>query len=71
MDKKTAGPAIKEIATAYADNKEGLAAFLIGEGEAIVDPAMAAVMAVNLEQTKAMTDEERAVLVDYIMSTVN
>ena len=71
VNKKTVGPAIKDIAKAYSENREGLAAFLNGEGEAIVDPAMASVMAPNLEQTKAMSEEERSVLVDYIMSTGN
>jgi cytochrome c len=69
VDQKIVGPALKDIAVAYADNSEGLAAFLNGEGEAIVDPAQAAVMTPQLENTKAMTEEERTELVDYIMST--
>lgn len=66
-DVKTVGPALKEIAGAYADNKDGLVAFLNGEGDAIVDPAQAAVMAPQTEVTKAMTAEERASIADYIM----
>lgn len=68
VDTKTVGPALKDIATAYADNKDGLIAFLKGEGEAIVDPAQAAVMAPQTEVTKAMTDAERNSIVDYIMA---
>jgi len=68
VDVKTVGPSIKDIATAYADNKEGLAGFLNGEGEAIVDPAQAAVMAPQTEVTKAMEEGERSSIVDYIMS---
>jgi cytochrome c len=68
LDAKTVGPSLKEIATAYADNKAGLVAFLNGEGEAIVDPAQAAVMSPQTEVTKAMTDAERGSIADYIMS---
>ncbi len=68
VDVKTVGPSLKDIATAYADNKDGLAAFLNGEGEAIVDPAQAAVMAPQTEVTKAMSDAERTSIADYIMS---
>tara|TARA_R110001592_G_scaffold140938_1_gene362096 strand:- start:2052 stop:2498 length:447 start_codon:yes stop_codon:yes gene_type:complete len=68
VDAKTVGPALKTIATAYADNKDGLVAFLKGEGEAIVDPAQAAVMAPQTEVTKAMTDAERNSIADYIMA---
>jgi cytochrome c len=68
VEAKTVGPALKDIATAYADNKDGLVAFLNGEGEAIVDPAQAAVMAPQTEVTKAMTDAERNSIADYIMA---
>ena len=68
VDVKTVGPALKDIATAYADNKDGLITFLKGEGEAIVDTAQAAVMAPQTEVTKAMSDAERNSLADYIMA---
>lgn len=68
VDVKTVGPSLKDIATAYADNKDGLAGFLNGEGEAIVDPAQAAVMAPQTEVTKAMEEGDRNSIVDYIMS---
>ena len=68
VDTKTVGTALKDIAAAYADNNDGLIAFLKGEGEAIVDPAQAAVMAPQIETTKAMTDAERNSIVDYIMA---
>ncbi len=68
MDAKTVGPAIKEIGAAYADNADGLTSFLKGESDAIVDVAMAAVMAPQVETTKAMSDEERAALVDYFLN---
>lgn len=64
---KTVGPSIKEIKEAYADNSDGLSAFLNGEADAIVDVAQAAVMAPQVETTKAMTAEERAAITDYLM----
>jgi len=64
---KTVGPSLNDIAVAYAGNEAGLAAFLNGEGEAIVDPAQAAVMAPQVEVTKAMTEGERASLAAYMM----
>ena len=65
---KTVGPAITEIKAAYATNADGLGDFLNGEGEAIVDVAMAAVMAPQVETTKAMTVEERTAIVEYLLN---
>jgi len=67
-DRKIVGPALKDIAIGYADNTEGLVAFLAGKGESIIDPSQAAVMSPQIETTKAMTDEERNAIADYIMS---
>ena len=67
LEAKTVGPAIKEIAEAYADNADGLGAFLNGEADPIVDVAQAAVMAPQIETTKAMSVEERAAIVDYLL----
>ena len=67
-DKKTVGPAIKEIAAAYAGKKDDLVKFLKGEGKAVVDPAQFAVMQPNVATTKKMSDAERAALADYILS---
>lgn len=64
---KTVGPALKEIAEAYTGNEDGLKAFLNGEGDAIVDPAQAAVMAPQTDITKKMSDEERAAIAKYIL----
>ena len=68
-DRKIVGPSLKDIAAGYIDNTEGLIAFLAGEGEAIIDPSQAAVMAPQIEVTKAMSNEERTSIADYIMST--
>ena len=65
---KTVGPSLMEISSAYSENNEGLTSFLNGEGEAIVDPAQEAVMSPQLESTKAMSDEERKALAEYILN---
>jgi len=68
VDTKTVGPALKDIAAGYTDNDAGLTAFLKGEGEAIIDPAMAAVMTPQIETTKNMSDDDRNSIVAYIMT---
>lgn len=67
MDVKTVGPAIKDIAAAYADEAT-LTAFLKGESKAIVDPAQEAVMAPQVEVTKKMSAEDLQVIVSHIMA---
>ncbi len=68
VDKKTVGPAVKEIGAAYADKKADLVKFLKGEGKAIVDPAQFAVMQPNLASTKKMNDAELNALADYFLT---
>jgi len=68
VDTKLVGPALKDIAAGYVDNTEGLVTFLAGEGEAIIDPTQAAVMAPQVEMTKEMSNEERVAIADYILS---
>lgn len=65
---KTVGPALKEIAAAYKGNKTGLIAFLKEEGEAIVDPAQAAVMQPQLAVTKVLPKDELEAIADYMLS---
>ena len=69
LDVKTVGPSLKVIATAYTDNNDGLKAFLKEEGEAIVDPAQAAVMKPQLAVTKSMSDNDLNNIVSYIQSS--
>lgn len=68
LDVKTVGPSVKEVSTAYADNKDGLTAFLKGEAEPIIDPAQAAVMTPQLEVTKKLADADLQNMVEYILS---
>jgi cytochrome c len=67
-DAKTVGPSLKDIAAAYSGNPDGLTAFLKGEGEAIVDPAQAAVMQPQIAVTKDMSAAELEAVVNHIMS---
>jgi len=68
VDVKTVGPAITGIKEAYSGNADGLTSFLKGEADAIVDVAMAAVMAPQIETTKAMSVDERAAIVEYLLN---
>jgi len=67
VDTKLVGPAIVDIAAAYADDAT-LTTFLKGESAAIVTPEQAAIMAPQVEITKKMTPEDLQVIVSYIMS---
>jgi len=68
MDKKTVGPAVKEIGAAYAGKKDELKKFLKGDAKAIVDPAQFAVMQPNLATTKKMNDAQLGALADYFLN---
>lgn len=68
LNTKLVGPSLKDISMAYTGNKEGLAAFLRGNGDAIVDPAQEALMQPQIPITQAMSDEELNAVVDYILS---
>lgn len=67
-DTKLVGPSLKDIATAYNGNKDGLKAFLKGESKAIVDPAQESVMHPQIAITKALPDDQLDQVVDYILS---
>lgn len=67
-DSKTVGPSLMDISKAYGGNNEGMVAFLKEEADAIVDPAMFAVMQANLAITKEMDDKALNDLVAFIMS---
>ncbi len=66
-DMDTVGPSLKKIAQAYAGKREDLIKFLKGQGEAIVDPAKASVMKMQLARIKDLSDEEFGALADYIL----
>jgi len=65
---KLVGPSLQDIAKKYKEQNASIATFLNGEHEAIVDPTQFEVMKTNFVVTKAMTDEERQALEQYIYS---
>ncbi len=68
LNGKLVGPALKDVSSAYKNNKEGLTAFLKGNGKPIVDPAQAAVMQPQIAVTAAMSADDLNKLTDYILS---
>jgi len=64
----TVGPALKKIASAYAGKKDELIKFFSGEGKPKVDPAKFAVMQPQIATLKALSDEEKSALADFILS---
>jgi cytochrome c551/c552 len=68
LDTKVIGPPLKEVAVAYKDNKKGLNEFLKGNAKSIIDPAQHAIMEPQIAITKAMSEEDRMAIVDYLLS---
>jgi len=64
----TVGPSLKKIAAAYAGKEADLIKYLKGEGKAIVDPAKEAIMKPQIYTTKALKDDERKALSEFILS---
>ena len=60
-------PSLKEISQAYEGKGKQLDAYLKGESEPIVAPAKASVMKRYVEKTKALSDSDRKLLVDYLL----
>jgi len=67
-DIKLVGPSLQDIAKKYKEQKASIATFLNGEHDPIVDATQFEVMKTNFVVTKAMTDEERQALEQYIYS---
>jgi cytochrome c len=67
-DIKLIGPSLLDIAKTYKEKKASIASFLNGELDPIIDPTQFEVMKANFVVTKAMTDEERQALEQYIYS---
>ena len=60
-------PSLKEISQAYQGKEKQLKAYFSGEADPIVTPAKASIMKRYIEKTKALSDADRTVLVEYIM----
>jgi cytochrome c len=67
-ENKVVGPALKDIAAAYADKSGQIVKFLKEESEAIVDPSQYAVMQASLAITKGMSEQELQDISAYILS---
>jgi cytochrome c len=64
---KSIGPALKEIAKAYKGKKDQLIKFFKGEADPVVDTGKFNMMKPQLSKTKALSDEEREALADFIL----
>ena len=68
-DTASAGrPSLKGISQAYKGKDEQLNKYFKGESEPIITPAKASAMKRYIEKTKALSDADRKLLVDYILS---
>ncbi len=67
-DTSAAGrPSLKEISQAYHGKEKQLEAYFKGESEPIITPEKAGSMKRYIEMTKALSDADRNMLVDYLM----
>ncbi len=60
-------PSLVDIAQAYQGKQQQLIGYLNGQEDAIVKPEKAAMMKRHVEKTKALTDQERTTLADFIL----
>ena len=60
-------PSLADIAQAYQGKQQQLIDYLNGQGAAMVKPDKAAMMKRYVEKTRALTDQERVALADFIM----
>ena len=60
-------PSLKEISEAYKGNDKQLHEYFKGESEPIITPAKASAMKRYIEKTKALSDADRKLLVDYLL----
>jgi cytochrome c551/c552 len=60
-------PSLAAIAQAYQGKQQQLVGYLNGQADAIVKPEKAAMMKRHVNKTKALTDQERVALADFIL----
>lgn len=70
IDKKVIGPSVIEIAKIYREKEADMVAFLLEEGEPIVDPSQYNAMKTNFAITKKMSTDELKALEAYFYSTL-
>ena len=61
-------PSLTDIAQAYKDKEDQLLSYLKGESNPIVRPEKAHIMKKHLKQTKALSDQDRKALADFLLS---
>ncbi|MCB2147822.1 MAG: c-type cytochrome [Deltaproteobacteria bacterium] len=60
-------PSLADIAHAYQGKQQQLIGYLNGMEDAIVKPEKAGMMKRHVEKTKALTDQERSALAEFIL----
>lgn len=68
LNTKLIGPSLKDISKTYAGKKEKLNSFFKGDSKSIIDPAQHAIMEPQIVITKAMSEEDRMAIVEYLLS---
>jgi cytochrome c551/c552 len=61
-------PSLTDIAQAYKGKEDQLLSYLKGESDPIVKPEKANLMKGHLKQTKALSDQDRKALADFLLS---
>jgi cytochrome c551/c552 len=61
-------PSLKKVAQAYQGKSEQLVKYLNGEAEAIVEPENTKRMKRYVEKTKALSEADRKILSEFILS---
>lgn len=64
-------PSLADIAQAYQGKDDQLLSYLKGESDPIVKPEKASLMKRHIEKTKALSDQDRKALADYLLSHGN
>jgi len=64
-------PSLADIAQAYQGKEDQLLSYLKAESDPIVKPEKASLMKRHLEKTKALSDQDRKALADYLLSHGN
>jgi cytochrome c551/c552 len=68
VDTGKTNPSLKEIARSYKGKEKQLTSYLNGETESIVNPRKGSMMKRYVNKTKALTEDERRALADFILS---
>ncbi len=70
-DMDTVGPSLRTIAIGYSGKEGTLVAYLKGQGQPIIDPSRASVMAPQLVKIRTLFEEEFRDLAEYIVASAD